>query len=70
VAVLKRCVRDLVELVGAGGGGSRVKVKNGEEGLSEADMVRRRMERDRARRERREQVEGWLREVVLGRCWL
>jgi hypothetical protein len=33
-------------------------------------MMRKRMELERARREQRGQVEEWLREVVLGRCWL
>lgn len=70
VAVLKRAVRDLVELTvvgernmlnGRGGGGQKV---------GEAAMMRKKMEVERARREQRGQVEEWLREVVLGRCWL
>jgi hypothetical protein len=69
VAVLKRAVRDLVELTvvgernvpNEGGGGQKV---------GEAGMMRKRMELERARREQKGQVEGWLREVVLGRCWL
>jgi hypothetical protein len=71
VSVLKRSMRDLVRLAAAGEeSGSEVKVRNGGEGLSEAALARKRMERDRARREKREQVEEWTRDVVLGKCWL
>jgi hypothetical protein len=45
--------------------------KGGKDDASgEATLMRKRMERDRGRREKREQVAGWLREVVLGKCWL
>ena len=63
-------MRDLVELVRpeeVSGTGP----KNGGEGASgEAALARKRMEQDRVRREKREQVAEWLKEVVLGKCWL
>jgi hypothetical protein len=69
VAILKRAVRDLVELTVVG----ERNVSKGEHGgqeLGEAATMRKRMELERVRREQRRQVEEWLREVVLGRCWL
>jgi hypothetical protein len=69
VSILKRSVRDLVDRTGAVEE-SGVGLKNGEKHLNEAALARKRMERDRARREQREQVEEWLREVVLAKCWL
>jgi hypothetical protein len=66
VSILKRAARDLVELVvGAG-----EEEKSGAEELGEAARFRKRMEATRVRREKREQLEMWLREVVVGRCWL
>lgn len=69
MSVLKRAVRDLVEL-GLPEEVSRTKLKNSEEELSEAALVRKRMEDDRIRQEQRTKKENWLREVVVGRCWL
>ena len=79
VSVLKRGLRDLGRLDGTGGeavgavvgaGWEGEGVKGAERDMGEAEMVRRRMVKGRARREGKEQVERWLREVVLGRCWL
>jgi hypothetical protein len=69
LAVLKRAVRDLVGLIVVG---ERNVSNEGDGGLreGEATMMRRKMELERARREQKEQVEEWFREVVLGRCWL
>lgn len=69
MSVLKRAVRDLVEL-GLPEEVSRTKLKNSEEELSEAALVRKRMEDDRIRQEQRTKKGNWLREVVVGRCWL
>jgi hypothetical protein len=69
VAVLKRAVRDLVQLTV---GGERNMPKGERDGreAGEAATTRKRMELERARREQRGEVEEWLKEVVLGRCWL
>ena len=69
VGVLKRSVRDLVQLAGDDASGGSKK-KGGEEEASEATLARKRMEREKVRREKRERVAAWVREVVLGRCWL
>ena len=75
VGILKRGVRDLVELDEVGGGGKRrelqeTKKKGREQVVGEAALARRRMEREKEARERRVKVEERVREVVLGRCWL
>ena len=69
MGALKRGVRDLVQLADDDAW-SGSKKKRGEEEASEATLARKRMEQERARREKRERVEAWVREVVLGRCWL
>jgi hypothetical protein len=71
LSVLKRGVRDSVELARPEDVRSARRKRRDEDAPSgEAARARMRMERDRVRRERREQVAGWLREVVLGKCWL
>jgi hypothetical protein len=69
VAVLKRAVRDLVELTLVGERNLPKGERDGEE-VGEAATMRKRMELERARREQRGQADEWLREAVLGRCWL
>jgi hypothetical protein len=69
VAILKRAVKDLMELTVAGERNLPEGERGGRE-VGEAATMRKRMELERVRREQRGQVEEWLREVVLGRCWL
>ena len=69
VSVLKGRIRDLIELVGAGER-KGLEVTNGAEAVGEAALVRKRMELERVRRAQRAKVEEWVREVMLGRCWL
>ena len=71
LSVLKRGVRDSVELARPEDVRPARRKRRDEDAPSgEAARARMRMERDRVKRERREQVAGWLREVVLGKCWL
>ena len=74
---MRRGVRDLAtlhhdeenELIGGGCGGRR---KGGEDKAleTEAERARRMLERQRTRMARREKVQMWVRETILGRCWL
>jgi hypothetical protein len=70
MTILKGSVRDLVGLSQPGEEAIGLKVKSREGEVSEAERLRKRMEGERVRREQRHRVEEWVREVVLGKCWL
>lgn len=70
MAILKRSVRDLVGLARPSEKERGLKVKSPEGQVSEAERLRKKMEEERLRRGQRGTVEEWVREVVLGKCWL
>src|SRR5436305_4091626 len=70
MTILKGSVRDLVGLAQPSEEAIGLMMKSPEGEVSEAERLRKRMEGERVRREQRHTVEEWVREVVLGKCWL
>lgn len=66
VGILRRGIRDMVLLSLSPEQDGRPDGIN----IGEAEKTRNRMERERRKRQDRDKVEEWLREVVLGKAWL